>query len=124
MADTTTTTTTTKTTAAPKHAHVQSLPCNLAFDGPADVSGRLQVRRGDDGLESAFRGRELRGVDAKLPAGCTGLVVDTSDNTARVRDTFDTIRIWEYDAAPGPAHAVLDALAKVDALTALHSLED
>ena len=44
--------------------------------------------------------------------------------SARVRGTFDRIRVWEYDAPPGPSNSVMDALAKVDALTALHALED
>lgn len=117
--------TTTTTGGAATHAHVQSLPCNIKYDGPADVSGRLLVKQhADGGLETAFRGRELRGVDAPLRKGTTGLVVDTGDGTARVRGTFDRIRVWEYDAPPGPSNSVMDALAKVDALTALHAIED
>ena len=129
MATTTTTggpmATTTTTGGEATHVHVQSLPCNIKYDGPADVSGRLIVKQhADGGLETAFRGRELRGVDAPLRKGTTGLVVDTGDGTARVRGTFDRIRVWEYDAPPGPSNSVMDALAKVDALTALHALED
>ena len=89
MAPTTTTggpmATTTTTGGEATHAHVQSLPCNIKYDGPADVSGRLIVKQhADGGLETAFRGRELRGVDAPLRRGTTGLVVHTGDGTARV----------------------------------------
>ena len=86
--------TTTTTGSEATHAHVQSLPCNIKYDGPADVSGRLIVKQhAGGGLETAFRGRELRGVDAPLRKGTTGLVVDTGDGTARVRGTLSLIHI-------------------------------
>ena len=78
---------------------------------------------------AAVRGRpptahERRTAFLQLFAARHVFVVDTGDGTARVRGTFDRIRVWEYDAPPGPSNSVMDALAKVDALTALHALED
>ena len=98
---------------------VQHLPCNIAFDGPADVSSRF-IARGADGLEAAFRGRKLKGLDVPLPAGTTGVVLDTSAGEARIRQTFDEVRVWGHDEAPAAGHVVLESLETIKALSALH----
>ena len=100
---------------------MQSLPCDIDHDGHADVSARLVVRdAGGGALESAFRGRALRGRDVALPAGVTGLVLDTTGGDARIRQTFENVRVWSRDAAPGADHPVLEALDTVEVLRALH----
>ena len=126
---------------------VQSLPCNIAYDGNADVGARLIVRGegmfprrrtrrigpgGDscatrrathagDSLETAFRGRRLLGSDAPLPSSVTGVVLETDDGRATVHSTFDRVRVWGHDERPNGDHYVLDSLDVIQALTALHS---
>jgi len=103
-----------------RHATVQSLPCSIEYDGPAAVGARMIVRGEGDALESAFRGRKLRGRDAPLPAGVTGCVLDTTDGDASIRGTFDRVRVWGHDAQPTGDHYVLDSFDTIRALSALH----
>jgi ribonuclease H2 subunit C len=64
---------------------VHHLPCQIKYDGPADVAGFFRVeplargaaahREAGETLVSTFRGRRLLGQEVPLPAGCDGLVL-------------------------------------------------
>ena len=71
-------------------------------------------------LESAFRGRKLCGRDVPLPLNVTGVVLDTNEGEARIRGTFNKVRIWSHDEAPTSDHYVLESYDAIHALSALH----
>ena len=122
-------------------SNVQSLPCNIAYDGDADVAARLLVKgqgaapasrascaRGSkprtllgDDLQTAFRGRRLLGRDVPTPPGVVGVVLEEREGAPAVRSTFGGVRVWGHDEAPPSDHYVLESLDVVAALTALHA---
>ena len=124
-------------------SNVQSLPCNIAYEGDADVAARLLVKgqgaapasraracaRGSgkprtllgDDLQTAFRGRRLLGRDVPTPPGVVGVVLEERDGAPAVRSTFGSVRVWGHDEAPPSDHYVLESLDVVAALTALHA---
>jgi hypothetical protein len=127
------------------------LPCQVKYDGPADVAAFFRVEplargaaRHEAGapLVSTFRGRRLLGQEVPLPAGCDGLVLvpregllgrkrargegeaDESEFAEEEWDcqaVFESISYWNYDRAPAETDEARRWLDWLSVADAIHS---
>lgn len=97
------------------------LPCNVAHAGPAPVDDYFRIQTTDervdgmDVLDTAFRGRRLRGQELVLPPGHVAMLlqqshmlndkhVGTDEDTPTKRweavGTCHPLRYWNHDVTP------------------------
>lgn len=110
---------------------VHSIPCNVQYTGPAEVSSNF-IREQVDG-ESAergmFRGRGMEGAEWKAPEGYeihvlkerkgpNGVILD-------IESRPDAIRVWQWDRTCGEDNADRTTIARASAyLRIAQSLAD
>ncbi|KAK7104011.1 ribonuclease H2 subunit C-like [Littorina saxatilis] len=106
------------------------LPCTISKDGDANVTRYFDtsVRKENDGLTAAFRGRLLNGQEVVLPGGYTGLVIreqgsaitEDQDRSLRVDQRFSSFTAWNLDKPPSGDDKLMKALQWIDIAKALH----
>lgn len=119
----------------PAPATVHLLPCEIEYTGPAPVSQYFKpkpaAKKGaaEGTMEACFRGRQLRGVEVKPPAGYSGAVLQDTVN-ASVGDgeqrkwlhksSFDSFTYWKHGEAPVGDEPPFKAMRLAGLASALH----
>ena len=111
---------------------VQLLPAAVEHNGAAAVERYFEpivreAREGEGGrvLAGALRGRKLEGVEAELPDGFSGVVVQNFGPPGgaprwRRRAAFESMRVWRVEVAPdAEGDGMLRALGSLAAARAI-----
>ncbi|KAM7417524.1 hypothetical protein PAMA_017252 [Pampus argenteus] len=111
-------------------APVHLMPCEIEYNGPAQVSQYLTATIKDRKHEKtvSFRGRGLKGQELSCPQGYTGLVLkeinktgsDQEDRTVRVSSVFDKMTYWNLETAPNSDDTVVMAMDWPELAEAIH----
>ena len=114
--------------AAPSSAHL--LPCEIEWSGDAIVSAYFKPTQGKRSHEAAFRGRGLKGVTLKPPAGYTGAlrqdtkqatVADGEERRWLHRGAIEAITTWKHDEVPHENEPLFKAMRWAGIADVLHA---
>ncbi|KAJ3173741.1 Ribonuclease H2 subunit C [Geranomyces variabilis] len=107
------------------------LPCQIDHNGPANVSSFFVVESNPDcpsTVQSAFRGRSLQGVRAKVPANYQGVIYREDDShpskerALKAAGSFETFVAWGHDDLPTTeSNDVMRMLAWLEIAEDLHN---
>ncbi|KAJ3588162.1 hypothetical protein NHX12_011756 [Muraenolepis orangiensis] len=114
---------------------VHLMPCEIEYNGPAQVSQYLTSTIKDRKQEKtvSFRGRGLRGAELSCPQGYTGLVLkdvnpnasDQEDRTVKVSSTFDKLTYWNLETPPNSDDTLVMSMDWPELAEAIHgAVED
>ncbi|KAK2904254.1 ribonuclease H2 subunit C isoform X1 [Channa argus] len=111
-----------------KQAPVHLMPCEIEYNGPAQVSQYFTATTKDRKHEKtvSFRGRGLKGQELRCPHGFTGLVLkdksgsDQEDRTVSVSSVFDKLTYWNLETPPNSDDTVVMAMDWPELAEAIH----
>ncbi|XP_037531724.1 ribonuclease H2 subunit C [Nematolebias whitei] len=114
---------------------VHLLPCEIEYNGVAQVSQYFTATTKDRNQEKtvSFRGRGLKGQEISCPQGYTGLVLkevnktgsDQEDRTVRISALFNKLTYWNLETPPTSDDTVVMAMDWPEVAEAIHGpIED
>ncbi|NP_001290913.1 ribonuclease H2 subunit C [Esox lucius] len=117
-----------------ERASVHLLPCEIEYDGAAEVSQFFTATIKDRKHEKtvSFRGRGLKGQEVICPQGYSGLVLrevnkpgsDQEDRNVKVSSVFQKFTYWNLETLPNSDDGIVMAMAWPDLADAIHGPVD
>ncbi|CAJ0606853.1 unnamed protein product [Cylicocyclus nassatus] len=98
---------------------IHSIPCKIAYSGPAQVSGYFKIQDLDGRKRAAFRGHGLEGVKIDLPSEYELSVLKKRDDFSYdIENRQRSFTLWEWDREAGPMRILYLFLLLLDLLAA------
>lgn len=110
---------------------VHLMPCNIDYNGPAEVGRYFNscIKTDKGASKGSFRGRCILGKTVSMPSGYKGVITneknaifsDAQSRKLEVTKSFDKMTYWNLETRPSQNDAIMNAFDWASVASILHA---